>query len=108
MRDTLTVPNSLGPLADYTKSSYHPRSYDSGELIISQESQKHRHTLINCNSGHNYPDRSDLGQQITAVAWKSPSQLCGHQVFEVTPPFSRLTVPHFNAYFNILCFGWVF
>lgn len=36
--------NSLSPLADSTKSSFLPRSYDSGELIISQESQKHRHT----------------------------------------------------------------
>lgn len=45
--------NSLSPLADSTKSSFLPRSYDSGELIISQESQKHRHTLIKCDSGHN-------------------------------------------------------
>lgn len=43
--------NNLSPLADSTKSSFLPRSCDSRESIISQESQKHRHTLIKYDSG---------------------------------------------------------
>ncbi len=34
--------NSLSPLADSEKSSFLPRSYESGELIVSEKSQKCR------------------------------------------------------------------
>lgn len=45
--------NSLSPLADTANSSLLPRSYDSGELVISQKSEKHRHTVIKYDAGHN-------------------------------------------------------